>query len=158
MLKVNFLKKIRVVLRQLNEGLVFTFNELKTNKFRTFLSLLSVSIGIFTIIAILTAVDTLEKGVRQSFESVNTNQVTVSKWPISPEDENGNQSVEGASGAVEYRWWEYMRRPNITYDDYKFLKNSLTTAEVTKNHKTLKYRVAEIWLHLKLNRVRLLPS
>ena len=129
MLKVNFLKKIRVVLRQLNEGLVFTFNELKTNKFRTFLSLLSVSIGIFTIIAILTAVDTLEKGVRQSFESVNTNQVTVSKWPISPEDENGNQSVEGASGAVEYRWWEYMRRPNITYDDYKFLKNSLTTAE-----------------------------
>ena len=91
--KENILQKGRVVVRQLSEGIVFTLNELKSNKFRTFLSLLSVSIGIFTIVAILTAVDTLEKGVRKSFESLNTNQVSVSKWPMAPEDENGNQSI-----------------------------------------------------------------
>ena len=42
----------RVVLIQLREGITFTWNELKNNKFRTFLSLLGVSIGIFTIVAI----------------------------------------------------------------------------------------------------------
>lgn len=127
--KENILQKGRVVVRQLSEGIVFTLNELKSNKFRTFLSLLSVSIGIFTIVAILTAVDTLEKGVRKSFESLNTNQVSVSKWPMAPEDENGNQSTSMGPGG-EYRWWDYMRRPNITYDDYKFLKENLTSAQV----------------------------
>lgn len=130
MAKGNFLQKGRVVVRQLSEGINFTFNELKSNKFRTFLSLLSVSIGIFTIVAILTAVDTLEKNVKKSFESLNTNQVNVSKWPMSPEDEDGNQSTEGAFGGGEYRWWEYMRRPNISYDDYKFLKDNLSTAQI----------------------------
>lgn len=125
----NILQRGRVVVRQLNEGIVFTLNELKSNKFRTFLSLLSVSIGIFTIVAILTAVDTLEKGVKKSFESLNTNQVQVSKWPMTPEDEDGNQTTEMGPGG-EYRWWDYMRRPNISYDDYKFLKENLTTAQV----------------------------
>ena len=34
----NLIKKGRVVLIQLKEGITFTWNELKNNKFRTFLS------------------------------------------------------------------------------------------------------------------------
>ncbi len=126
MAKENIIQRGRVITRQLNEGIMFTLNELKSNKFRTFLSLLSVSIGIFTIVAILTAVDTLEKGVRKSFESYNTNSVYVSKWPMGPEDEDGNLNLTNGG---EYRWWDYRKRPVISYEEYKFLKENLTTAE-----------------------------
>lgn len=130
MAKWNILQRGRVVIRQLSEGISFTLNELKSNKFRAFLSLLSVSIGIFTIVSILTAVDTLEKNVKSVFESFNTNQVVVSKWPMMSEDDEGNQEVQSAFNGGEYRWWDYMRRPSISYDDYKFLKNNISSAEV----------------------------
>ena len=81
----------RVVLIQLREGITFTWNELKNNKFRTFLSLLGVSIGIFTIVAIFTAIDALRSNVKKGFESLASNQVQVSKWPMMPEDENGSE-------------------------------------------------------------------
>ena len=88
--KKSLIKKGRVVLIQLKEGITFTWNELKNNKFRTFLSLLGVSIGIFTIVAIFTAVDALKSNVRKGFESFSNNLVQVSKWPMTPEDEDGN--------------------------------------------------------------------
>ena len=82
----RLVKKGRVVLIQLKEGVVFTWNELKNNKFRTFLSLLGVSIGIFTIVAIFTAVDALKTNVKKGFESMSSNMVQISKWPFGPED------------------------------------------------------------------------
>lgn len=123
----SFLKKWWVIGRLLKEGVSFTFNELKSNKFRTFLSLISVSIGIFTIIAILTAIDTLDKGIRQVFEDFNTSMVSVSRWPMGQEDDEGNQIM--SMGNIEYKWWDYLKRPNITYDDYKFLNNNLHSAK-----------------------------
>ena len=100
----NLIKKGRVVLIQLKEGITFTWNELKNNKFRTFLSLLGVSIGIFTIVAIFTAVDALKSNVRKGFESFSNNLVQVSKWPMTPEDEDGNPLTDQASMNMEYRW------------------------------------------------------
>ena len=144
----SLIKKGRVVLIQLKEGISFTWNELKTNKFRTFLSLLGVSIGIFTIVAIFTAIDALKSNVKKGFESLSSNQIQVSKWPMMPEDEDGNPitRAEGNSqgGMVEYRWWDYMRRPDITINDYKFLKANSKLAEdflfsYSANQKTLKY-------------------
>ena len=83
----SLIKKGRVVLIQLKEGVAFTWNELKNNKFRTFLSLLGVSIGIFTIVAIFTAVDALKSNVKKGFESMSNNMVQISTWPFGPEDE-----------------------------------------------------------------------
>ena len=122
--KKSLIKNGRVVLIQLKEGISFTWNELKNNKFRTFLSLLGVSIGIFTLVAIFTAIDALKSNVKKGFESLSSNLVQVSKWPMMPEDENGNVITDqsGASGMMEYRWWDYMKRPNITINEYKFLK------------------------------------
>ena len=125
----SIVRKGRVVLIQLKEGVSFTWNELKNNKFRTFLSLLGVSIGIFTIVAIFTAIDALKSNVRKGFESLSSNLVQVSKWPMMPEDENGNPITEGNGGMVEYRWWDYMKRPDITINEYKFLKANSKLAE-----------------------------
>ena len=125
----NLIKKGRVVLIQLKEGITFTWNELKNNKFRTFLSLLGVSIGIFTIVAIFTAVDALKSNVKKGFESFSNNLVQVSKWPMTPEDEDGNPLTDQASMNMEYRWWDYMKRPDITYNHFKFLKANSKLAE-----------------------------
>ena len=124
----RLIKKGRVVLIQLKEGVVFTWNELKNNKFRTFLSLLGVSIGIFTIVAIFTAVDALKSNVKKGFESFSSNLVQVSKWPMGPEDEDGNIQME-SGGFTEYRWWDYIKRPDITYNHFKFLKANSKLAE-----------------------------
>ena len=127
--KKSLIKKGRVVLIQLKEGITFTWNELKNNKFRTFLSLLGVSIGIFTIVAIFTAVDALKSNVKKGFESFSNNLVQVSKWPMTPEDEDGNPLTDQASMNMEYRWWDYMKRPDITYNHFKFLKANSKLAE-----------------------------
>ena len=52
---------MKLFLRLLKESFVFSFNALIANPVRTVLSLLGVTIGIFTIIAVLSTVDSLEK-------------------------------------------------------------------------------------------------
>ena len=53
-----------VYLRLLKESFGFAMNALRNNKLRTFLSLLGVTIGIFSIIAVLAAVDSLDRKIK----------------------------------------------------------------------------------------------
>lgn len=106
-----------VFVRSIRESVAFALQQLQGDKFRTFLSLLGVSIGIFSIVAIFTAIDALQENVRKGFETISGDIVQVSKWPMMGEDEQGNSDM-----TQEFKWWEYMRRPNTTYEDYKFLK------------------------------------
>jgi len=54
-------------LRLLKESFLFAMNALRNNKLRTMLSLLGVTIGIFSIIAVLAAVDSLDKKNKRRF-------------------------------------------------------------------------------------------
>ena len=127
----------RVVLIQLREGITFTWNELKNNKFRTFLSLLGVSIGIFTIVAIFTAIDALRSNVKKGFESLASNQVQVSKWPMMPEDENGNPTK-----VVDHR----LINPRIISESVKesYLGAGEGCLSVKENHEGYVYRKFKI--------------
>lgn len=113
--------KFRTVIlgRLAGESLSFTLGQLKANKFRTFLSLLGVSIGIFSIVAVFMAIDSLKATVSEGLKQLDMNTINVSKWPMGAED----GSLNG-----EYRWWDYLKRPNITYSNYKFLEKNCTTA------------------------------
>lgn len=116
-----------VFVRSIRESVAFALQQLQGDKFRTFLSLLGVSIGIFSIVAIFTAIDALQENVRKGFETISGDIVQVSKWPMMGEDEQGNSDM-----TQEFKWWEYMRRPNTTYEDYKFLKaNSQLGQEIS---------------------------
>ena len=57
-----------VYLRLLKESFSFALNALRNNKLRTFLSLLGVTVGIFSIIAVLAAVDSLDKTINFSIK------------------------------------------------------------------------------------------
>jgi putative ABC transport system permease protein len=90
----------------------------KTNKLRTFLSLLGVSIGIFAIISVFTVVDALEKNIRDDVDALGSNVIYIEKWPWTDE------------GGV-YKWWEFRQRPEIEYKDYLHIRaNSKLAAEV----------------------------
>ena len=117
-------KETVIFVKLLRESVSFAFSQLWGDKFRTFLSLFGVSVGIFTIVAIFTAIDALQENVRKGFETMNSNVVMVSQWPMVDEDEQGNANITG-----EFRWWEYMRRPATSYEDYRFIKENSTLSK-----------------------------
>lgn len=95
------------------ESFRFAWRALKSNLLRTILSLLGVTIGIFAIISVLTIVDSLEKNIKDSLNFLGTNVIYVEKWPFTA-DANG-----------DYNWWEFWRRPNVSYNEYRFMQANL---------------------------------
>jgi len=94
-----------LLVRLIIESISFAFNSLKANKLRTFLSLLGITIGIFAIISVFTVIDSLEKYIRNSLNSLGSNMVYIQKWPWAPPE-----------GETEYPWWKYQNRPVPTLE------------------------------------------
>ncbi|HQU55634.1 MAG TPA: ABC transporter permease, partial [Saprospiraceae bacterium] len=57
------------------------FQQLASNKMRSFLSLLGILIGILCIILILSAVDSLQANIEQSFEKLGRDVLYVDRFP-----------------------------------------------------------------------------
>ena len=114
----------------ITESISQALQQLAGNKLRSFLSLLGISIGIFCIIGVQTAVDSLEDNIRGSFDKLGSDVVYVSKFSWA-EDPGEN-------------WTKLLRRPNPDYKDFRELKKNLKTAEalclnVGIGNKTLQY-------------------
>ncbi len=103
------------VFKLIIESFRFAWGALKTNLLRTTLSLLGVTVGIFSIIAVFTAVDSLERSIKDSLNFLGTNNINVEKWPY------------GFGGP--YPWWTYLRRPYVTFDEYRFIKENVNNAQ-----------------------------
>ncbi|MDC0007434.1 ABC transporter permease, partial [Winogradskyella sp.] len=73
-------------LRLFKESFSFAFNALRNNKLRTFLSLLGVTIGIFSIIAVLAAVDSLDKQIKSQLNSLDSNTMYLASFSFGPTD------------------------------------------------------------------------
>jgi putative ABC transport system permease protein len=69
------------IFKTFQRKLFVCFDALRQNKLRTLLSLLGVTIGIFTIIAVFSAVDTLRNNLQKSVNKLGNNSVYVEKWP-----------------------------------------------------------------------------
>ena len=72
---------MKIYLKLFSESIGFAWNALSSNKLRTLLSLLGITIGIFSIISVFTLVDSLEVKIRSSVEDLGNNIVFVQKWP-----------------------------------------------------------------------------
>ncbi len=102
-----------VIIKLIMESFRFAWNALKMNVFRTMLSLLGVTVGIFAIIGVFTIVDSLERSIEESLSFLGSGVIYVNKWPFT-QDANG-----------EYNWWDFWKRPNPSYNEYKFLSKNL---------------------------------
>ena len=76
-----------MITKLIMESFRFAWNALKMNAFRTTLSLLGVTVGIFAIIGVFTVVDSLEKSIRDSLNFLGTGVIYVNKWPFTVDDE-----------------------------------------------------------------------
>ncbi|MFK7050481.1 Macrolide export ATP-binding/permease protein MacB [Flavobacterium columnare] len=103
-----------IYLRLFQESFGFAMNALRNNKLRTLLSLLGVTIGIFSIIAILSAVDSLDRKIKRDVSSLDNSAVYLFKYSFSPTDVPD---------------WKIEQFPKVTYDEYRFLKDNTTKIE-----------------------------
>jgi putative ABC transport system permease protein len=103
-----------VYLRLLKESFGFAMNALRSNKLRTLLSLLGVTIGIFSIIAVLAAVDSLDRKISKDLSSLDKNTIYLLKFSFGPSD---------------IPQWKREQFPNVKYTEYIYLKGVMTNTE-----------------------------
>ncbi|MEM9824301.1 MAG: ABC transporter permease [Bacteroidota bacterium] len=117
-----FLKIILESMRQAGQ-------QLMANKLRSFLSLLGISIGIFCIIGVKTAVDSLEDNIRGDFEQLGSDVVYVSKFSWVEDPQANFQKI--------------MRRPNPDFNDYKAIQKRSDFAKAVSYHAVLGMKTAQ---------------
>lgn len=103
-----------VYFRLLRESFAFALNALRNNKLRTLLSLLGVTIGIFSIIAVLAAVDSLDKKIKNDLSSLDKNTIYLMRFSFGPSD---------------VPQWKREQFPDVTYEEYQYLNKSLKDAD-----------------------------
>ncbi|MDN3492868.1 ABC transporter permease [Winogradskyella bathintestinalis] len=103
-----------VYLRLLKESFSFAINALRNNKLRTFLSLLGVTVGIFSIIAVLAAVDSLDKTIQGQLSSLDGNTMYLTNISFGPTD---------------VPRWQRETFDEVSYNEYKTLESALTDVD-----------------------------
>jgi len=96
-------------------SLKMAIQEFRSNKLRTFLSLLGITFGIFCIISVLATISSMELAVKNELKSIAGHTVFIGKW------ENG--------GGPDYPWWKYIKRPEVKYSEMKLVQ--LKSPELT---------------------------
>lgn len=86
-----------IIIKLIIESILFSVNALAVNKTRSVLSLLGITIGIFSIISVFTIFDSLENAIKSEINSLGNNVIFIQKWPW-------------AMGG-DYPWWKYYQRP-----------------------------------------------
>ncbi len=103
-----------IYLRLLKESFNFALNALRNNKLRTFLSLVGVTIGIFSIIAVLAAVDSLKREIEGSISGLDNSTIIVMRFKFGPTD---------------IPRWKWQQFPDVTYDEYQYIERNTPNIE-----------------------------
>jgi putative ABC transport system permease protein len=113
------------------EAIVQAYQSMTGNRLRTILSLLGITIGIFCIIAVKSAVDSLQDNIVEGISELGSDMIYIDRQPWN-EDPNQN-------------YWKYLKRPDPSYEDYKMLRDRLESASlasyaIVTGGRTIKYR------------------
>ncbi len=98
----------------IGESVIQAFDSVRTNKLRTFLTLLSISIGVFAIIGAGSLVDSINGSVFSEMEALGRNSFFIYRVPALN---------------MGHNWRKYRKRKPITYSVLKELKKDMTLAE-----------------------------
>lgn len=112
--QANTFRVMLLYLRLLRESFSFAMNALTNNKLRTFLSLLGVTIGIFSIIAVLAAVESLDHKIKEDLNKVDKNTMYLKRFSFAP---------------TNIPRWKVQQFPNVTYEEYQYLKDAVSSVQ-----------------------------
>lgn len=104
-----------IIIRLIRESFLFAIDSMVTNKLRTFLSLLGITIGIFAMISVFTLIDSLRNSIEESVNSLGSNIIFIQDRPWSFDSDQP--------------WWEYIRRPDPSIEEYRMVKKLAKSAE-----------------------------
>lgn len=93
-----------VLLKVCYEAIRQALDSMRGSKLRTFLSLLGITIGIFCIIAVKSAVDSLQENIMEGINELGSDVIYIDKMPWN-EDPNQN-------------YWKYAKRPEPSMKDF----------------------------------------
>lgn len=82
--------------------------EFRSNKLRTFLSLLGITFGIFCIISVLSTISSMQLAVNNDIKSMGNKTIYIDKWQY--------------GGGPDFPWWKYIKRPTPKYEEMKLLR------------------------------------
>lgn len=99
---------MRKSLNIIANSLRLTFQELTANKLRSALSLTGIAFGIFCIIGVLAAVNSLERNIQEEVKSLGDNTIYIDKWDY--------------SGGPDQPFWKFRARPVMKYEEAGMLK------------------------------------
>jgi putative ABC transport system permease protein len=108
---------IRVMFRNL--AIVWTsfkmaLQEFRSNKLRTFLSLLGITFGIFCIISVLSTISSMQLAVNKDLQAIGSKSIYIDKWQY--------------TAGPDFPWWKYVKRPNIKYEELALLRMKVPEA------------------------------
>lgn len=101
---------------QLLESFRMAIESIKTNKLRSALTLLGISIGLFSIIVVMTAIGAIQSSVEKTFDKIGKNNFYIQKMPAVRVGGHGT-------------WRKYRKRKDLTIKQAKKLKE-LTTLPI----------------------------
>lgn len=82
--------------------------EFRSNKLRTFLSLLGITFGIFCIISVLSTIASMQLAVNNDIKSLGNKTIYIDKWQY--------------GGGPDYPWWRYVKRPVAKVEEMRLLR------------------------------------
>jgi len=104
-----------MILRIIRESILQAFAALRGNKLRSFLSLMGIMIGIFCIISVKSAVNSLESSIKNGFSELGSDVVYIDKMPWNEDP--------------EMNYWKYAKRPDPSYDEFINISEKVPGAE-----------------------------
>jgi len=133
------IKSVIIGVRVIRESIAFAVHSLISNRLRTILSLLGITIGIFAIVSVFTVVDSLGRTIKKNISELGDNVVYIQKWPI----------MFGPG----FQWWKYIQRPEPELKEMGELMNRARTVEsaafTVQSQRILSYKnnsIPEIWI------------
>jgi len=122
---------VRIFFKIFWESCLQAMDALTGNKLRTFLSLLGITIGIFCIIMVKSAVDSLQNNIVEGFNELGSDVIYLDRMPWN-EDPGMN-------------YWKYAKRSTLTYDDFQSIQKKSKLADnlayvVITGGRTIKYQ------------------
>src|SRR6266849_3075968 len=93
-------KPTTILLAEVHESFLMAMSALAAHKLRSALTLLGVLIGVFSIIAVMTAMRVMKSNIETSMSRLGTHSFAIQKWPAVQFGNSGD-------------WEKYWRRRNI---------------------------------------------
>jgi len=108
---------------EIKESLAMALTAIRTNKLRSFLTLLGIVVGVFSIILVMTAIGVLQNAIESGLSQLGANTFQVQKYPV-------------LMGHGPMERFKYRNRKDITYEEGLAVKERATMAE---------YVALEVW-------------